>query len=100
MNFRISPSAINVSPISDPDDQDPKRTIIDIGDDAIIADAVFPEIPKLRALQGFADRTRIIELGNTTVKETKNPPYRVVPKLIQLALGCAVDLNSPRHNES
>ncbi|MEZ5615382.1 MAG: hypothetical protein R3E35_09215 [Rhodocyclaceae bacterium] len=53
-NF-LDRSAINLSPVADAQNADDDAAILDVADDAPVADAVFPVVAQLRTGKRFAD---------------------------------------------
>jgi hypothetical protein len=64
------PSAIDFLAVSDAEDQH-NQTVI-FGLEPAIINAVFPELSKLRAVQGLSDAARIIQLGDSLAKEPQD----------------------------
>jgi hypothetical protein len=58
--------------VSDAEDQHNQTVIFDLADEPVITHAVFPELSKLRAVQGLSDAARIIQLGDSLVKEPQD----------------------------
>lgn len=47
----------------DAEDQHDQTLIFDLADEPVVAHAVFPELPKLRAVRGLSEAARIVQLG-------------------------------------
>ena len=52
---------VNFTPVADANHQNANQLIFDAGNDAVIADAILPEVTKFGALQRFANAARIFE---------------------------------------
>ena len=48
--------------------------IFDLANEPVIAHAVFPEFPQPRAVQGFSDAARIVQLRYPSVEKTNTAP--------------------------
>jgi hypothetical protein len=57
------------APVPCLDDQNHKPTILQITNDAIVANAVSPELPQFRALQCLPHLAGVIEIGNAAFEE-------------------------------
>jgi hypothetical protein len=80
-------SAIHVTPVSDAYDQDADDVVLDVGDNPEVTDAIFPEVPKLRTFQRFADRTRIFELRHAFMKKPQDASGAFMSQLGKFPLG-------------
>jgi nucleoid-associated protein YgaU len=58
-------SAVDFAAMADLEDQDDDPLVLNVADNAVVANAVAPEAAELRALQGIADTTRIVESGDS-----------------------------------
>ena len=64
---------IDFAAVAEADDGDEHDAVVEIGDDAPIADAVFPEIAEVLAAQGFADAAGVVQRGDTVAQELRRP---------------------------
>ena len=76
------------------------RAIVDVGDDSIVADAVFPERAKPCALQSLADGARVVERGHPIMQEAEDANRGLVAEFVQFTLRRALKLNRPGHAAS
>ncbi len=53
-------SPINLTPIANLDDENPQRTVLDIADQSVVADAVLPQASELRAFERFTDAAWVV----------------------------------------
>lgn len=49
--------------MANPDHENANTIVLNVGNDAIVADAIFPKLAELRSLQRFSQRARIISLA-------------------------------------
>lgn len=65
-------SAIDFFAMSDAQYQHKKPVVFDFADETVIAQAIFPELTKERAVQGFTDAVRVVERGNSGAEEPQD----------------------------
>jgi hypothetical protein len=63
---------INFFAISDAEDQNHQTIVFDLTDEPVIADAIFPELPKPRAVQRLSNAAWVGQLGNPRMKELQD----------------------------
>jgi hypothetical protein len=81
--------AIDFFAMADAEHQHDEPIVFDLRDEPVIAYAVFPEFPKLRAVQRLSDAAGVVQLGYSLMKK------------LQDALGrCASSLPSSRSADS
>ena len=61
--------SINLPPIADAQDADDDATILNVADDAPIADAVFPVTTQLRSGECLPNITGIVQCGHTLLQK-------------------------------
>lgn len=76
-------STINFSPVANPNDDDSYGLIVNAGDNAIVADPVFPEVPQLGTFQGLADPTRIIKRRDAVVEKSQDALGCLMTEFVQ-----------------
>jgi hypothetical protein len=64
--------AIDFLAMSDAEDQHDQAVVFDLADKPVITHAVFPELPKPRAVQRLSDAARIVKLGDSLMKELQD----------------------------
>jgi len=64
--------AIDFFASSDEEDQNHQTIVFDLADEPIIAHAIFPELPKPRAVQRLSDAAWIVQLGNALMEELQD----------------------------
>src|SRR5260370_31095082 len=64
--------AIDFLAVSDAQDQNHQTIVFDLADEPVIAHAIFPELPKPRAVQRLSDAAWIVQLGNPLMKELQD----------------------------
>ena len=68
--MRIAPlSFVDFAPVAETNNKNAYGTILNVGDDAVIADPIFPQLPQLGAFQGFAEATGVVERGQAFDQE-------------------------------
>jgi hypothetical protein len=67
-------SAIDFLAVPDAEDQHNQAVVFDLRDEPVITHAVFPELSKLRAVQSLSDAARIVQLGDSLMKELQDAP--------------------------
>lgn len=60
-------SAIDFAAVADAEDDD--LLVLNVADDAVVADAIAPEAAEFRSLEGVAEATRIFEFGYALVQK-------------------------------
>ena len=90
-------SSIDIAPVADANHQDAHRVVLDIRDDPIVADPVFPERAEPGAFEGRAEAARIFERGQARDQEFQDPLGGWVAELVQFLPGRWVELNPPGH---
>ena len=81
-------------------DENAQGIILQAGDDAVVTDAVLPELTQPRTFQGFADAARVFEQGEAAMQEGQYAPGGLMIELVQFAHGGAIQLNPPGHSAS
>ena len=61
--------AVDLAAMADAEGEDDDFLVLDVADDAVVADAIAPVAAELHASEGFADATRIFEFGDALSKE-------------------------------
>ncbi len=64
--------AVNLAPVPDAQDQDKRHPIVDMGDQSIIADPIFPETAEFRTFERFANTSRVVRRGNAFVQKPQD----------------------------
>jgi hypothetical protein len=64
--------AVDLAVVADAKDEDEHAGVFDFGDEAVVADAVLPELAEFGAVQGLSDAARILERGEALVKKLEN----------------------------
>jgi len=63
---------IDFPAVPDAGDQHDQVLAFDLADEPVIAHVVFPELPKLRAVQGLSDAAGIVKLGYQLMEELQD----------------------------
>jgi hypothetical protein len=58
--------------ISDAEEQNHQTIVFDLTDEPVIAHAIFPELPKPRAVQRLSNAAWVVQLGNPRMKELED----------------------------
>ena len=66
--------AINLAAVAHLQHQDAQGSVLDVGDDSPVPNAVLPKGSKLGTFEGFPDATRVVELGDTSMQESEDTP--------------------------
>ena len=56
------------------EDENNDAVVLNFANEPIVAHPLFPELPKARALQGLPDAARIIQIGQSLMKEFQDAP--------------------------
>jgi len=65
-------SPVNLAPVADAQNQDERDPIVDVGDQAVIANPIFPETAQFRALERFADASRVLRRGDALMQKAQD----------------------------
>lgn len=88
-------SAVNLTAIANLQNQDAHHTILDVGNDSVVAHAVLPKLSQLGALECFANTARVIKLRNALTQERHDALGYGLIKLGQLFERRVFKLNPP-----
>lgn len=91
---------INLTPVADPDHENEHGAVLDIGNDPIVADSIFPEATQFAAFQRFAEAAGVVELGDTLGEESEDAPGGLTIEFGQVLQCKAGKLNLPGHTAS
>lgn len=58
--------------VSDAENEHDQAIIFELADEPVIPHAVFPELPQPRAVQRLSDAARIVQLGDSSMKELQD----------------------------
>ena len=75
---------VDFAAIANPDDEDAQCAVLNIGNDAIVADFIFPEISQLGTFQGLANSAWVIELSDSLEQKFQNALRGLAVKLSKL----------------
>ncbi len=75
---------VDFAAIANPDDEDAQCAVLNIGNDAIVADSIFPEISQLGTFQGLANSAWVIELSDSLEQKFQNALRGLAVKLSKL----------------
>lgn len=75
--------------------KDLQSAVLDVANDSVIANAVFPKISQLRTVEGFADNARAIQYGKALTQKSGDASSRLPLQLCQIILGNIVKFNLP-----
>jgi hypothetical protein len=64
--------AVDFFAMANPENQYHQPVVLDLADEAVVPNTVFPELPHTRALQGFPNAARIVELRYPVMKELQD----------------------------
>src|SRR2546422_6453473 len=67
-------SAVDFFAMANAEDQHDQAVVFDFADEAVGADAGFPELSEARAAQSLSDAARVVERGDSFVKELQDAP--------------------------
>src|SRR5690606_35454992 len=99
--FRSSAlSLVHAASMTDPYDKNAQCGVFDRRDDAVVPDAVLPELAEFRSFQRRTDAARIIECGNAVGQEPDDAPRGFLPELVQFLRGGRIEINPPGHAPS
>jgi len=79
--------AVDFLAMAKTEDQNDEAVVFDFADEPIWAYLVSPKFPQARALQRASDATRILQLGNSFMKELQDSPGVLHVKFSQIPLG-------------
>ncbi len=79
--------AVDLTAVADTKDQDEHAGVFDFRDEAVVANAVFPELAKLGAVQGLTDAARISERREALVEKLEDALALRRVQLLKLAGG-------------
>ena len=82
----------------DPHDEDAQLAILDMADDSVVADPIFPEFAELRSPQRLAEGAWIVGLGDPLVQERENSPPDLTVEPLEVAQRGAVEGDPPTHS--
>jgi hypothetical protein len=74
INGRSVLTPINLPPVSDAYNEDGEVATVNVSDQPVIADPIFPEAPQFRAFKGFADATLVFQLATRSDKNRTMRP--------------------------
>jgi len=94
----VRSSPVNVSPVADPDHKNLQDTVLNVGDNAVIADTVFPIPSQYGASQRFTGAAGVIEWSHVLVQEAKDPDRDLAVEAAQIVLCRIGNFNPPRHS--
>jgi len=92
--------AVNITAVADPDHEDAHGRILDVADDAVVADTVFPELAQAGALERLANATGILQLGDAAMQEGQDAACGLRIELAEFLFCGGVELNPPGHSAS
>src|SRR2546430_10795047 len=92
--------AIDFFAISDAEDQNHQTIVFDLADEPVISHAIFPELPKPRAVQRFSDAAWIIQLGNALMKELQDALAVLRVEFVEFPVNLGCQLNAVGHHVS
>ncbi len=58
--------------MSDAENEDQQEIVFDFADEAVVADAVFPEFAQARAVEGFSDGAGVVQFGDAVAQELQD----------------------------
>jgi hypothetical protein len=64
--------AIDFFAISDAKDQNYQTIVFDLADEPVVANSIFPELAKPRAVQRLSNAAWVVQLGNPRMKELQD----------------------------
>lgn len=86
--------------MADANHEDSQDVVLDVSNDAVVANPVIPEFFELRPSERFSDCSGIIESSHTSVKKFQNTASCIVAKLLKFSLRITLQLNLPSHTSS
>jgi hypothetical protein len=72
--------------VADAEDQDEQAIIFDLADETVIANAVFPELAEIGAVQGLADAAGIVQLGKPVIEKFQDTLTMLPIEVAQFAV--------------
>src|SRR3984893_7105703 len=93
-------STITFLAISDAEEQNHQTIVFDLTDEPVIAHAIFPELPKPRAVQRLSDAARIVQLGYSVMKELQDALGLLRVEFAQFSINLSRELNVVGHDVS
>ncbi len=85
--------SINLAPIADSQHTDNDTTILNVANDAPVANAVFPVAAQLRSGECFPNIAGIFQWGDTLFQEPKQPPLDLAIQTFQVFHGLRIELD-------
>jgi hypothetical protein len=65
-----------------------KETLVfDLRNKPVVADAVFPELPKFRAAQGLSDTAGLAQIGHASIKEIEDSSPGLRIEFVEFPVG-------------
>lgn len=86
--------------MSNPKNEHNKPVVFDFTNDSVGAHSVSPKFPETGALQRRSDAARIVQPGDSFMKEFQNPPGVLRVEFLQFPVGLGRQLNLPCHDAS
>src|SRR5258706_15550879 len=94
-----SESSIDFSAMAGAENENKQPVVFNLADQAVIAHAVFPELPELRTVQGLSDAAWVVQRG-AFVKNLQDGLALLRVELAQFAVDLGRQLNLPGHAAS
>ena len=87
-------SAVDFPAVAEAKNQNEQPFVLDLADEPVITHTVFPELSKLGASQSLTNAARVIQWGETFVKELQDALALLWVELAQIAVDLGGELNS------
>jgi hypothetical protein len=87
--------SVDLAAVADAYDLDAHSFVLNIGDDAVIADAVFPVVAQGGTNERFADAARVVEYGYALAEEFNDAAGNLFVELVKFFLSLFFKLNQP-----
>lgn len=98
--MKATRSTIDLAPVPDFDDKDDELFVLNVAENAVIANTIAPEIPQLRTCKSLANAAWIFELCNPFVQESQNSSRDRGVEVIDVVLCLMRQFNLPGHTVS
>lgn len=92
--------SVNVSPVTDAHHQDREPLILDVANEPVIPQAVFPEPACLRSPQRLAEAARVFEHGYAVSQKPKDPASGFPVEFRKFLFRLGVEFNPPAQGDA
>ena len=100
MGLFVAGLSVDLAPVTEADHLNADSRILNVGDDAVVPDPVFPVVAQRGSSERLTDTSWIVEYGYTLAQEFDDASSNLFIELFQFLLGLFFKLNQPGQDAS